>query len=420
MSCLSSHIPLRANGINDDVVGLGTRAGNRCVRRSIQSLVTANGKELSVTWPDGAQNTYSAVWLRHNCECSACKQPHSGQKVVDAGEVTQNLHISSDGASDGLVKLKWRYVNGLQHSGFISTQQLRESVYTEPQDPPVATALPHITHGELYTESRHGLWSFLKYLNDYGMCLVTGVPAREQEVKKFTESIFEHVQTTIYGQVFDVVSTPIPINIAYTPVKLDLHMDLAYYESPPGLQLLHCLKFDDCVTGGESVLLDSLPVLEELKRKYPTYFDTLVSIPATFQKIHYERQNPTHMVYRRPHITVNRHRKVIGFFWAPVFEGPLVASKEDVDQYYKAYSCLSELFQNSTLKIQHRLTVGELLVFNNRRVLHGRNAFTLNGGIRHLQGAYVNIDEFKSTFEFLSRQLKLDGGVRNVFNQSFS
>ena len=75
------------------------RAGNRCVRRSIQSLVTANGKELSVTWPDGAQNTYSAVWLRHNCECSECKQPHSGQKVVDAGEVTQNLHISSDGAS---------------------------------------------------------------------------------------------------------------------------------------------------------------------------------------------------------------------------------------------------------------------------------------------------------------------------------
>eukprot|EP00731_Ephydatia_muelleri_P027775 Em0019g648a len=345
------------------------RAGNRCVRRSIQSLVTANGKELSVTWPDGAQNTYSAVWLRHNCECSACKQPHSGQKVVDAGEVTQNLHISSDGASDGLVKLKWRATG-----------------------PTSSYCAPHITHGELYTESRHGLWSFLKYLNDYGMCLVTGVPAREQEVKKFTESIFEHVQTTIYGQVFDVVSTPIPINIAYTPVKLDLHMDLAYYESPPGLQLLHCLKFDDCVTGGET----------------------------TFQKIHYERQNPTHMVYRRPHITVNRHRKVIGFFWAPVFEGPLVASKEDVDQYYKAYSCLSELFQNSTLKIQHRLTVGELLVFNNRRVLHGRNAFTLNGGIRHLQGAYVNIDEFKSTFEFLSRQLKLDGGVRNVFNQSFS
>ena len=29
--------------------------------------------------------------------------------------------------------------------------------------------------------------SFLRYLNDYGMCLVTGVSARENEVKKVTD-----------------------------------------------------------------------------------------------------------------------------------------------------------------------------------------------------------------------------------------
>ena len=34
-----------------------------------------------------------------------------------------------------------------------------------------------------------------------------------------------------------------PINIAYSGVKLIPHMDLVYYESPPGLQLLHCLRF---------------------------------------------------------------------------------------------------------------------------------------------------------------------------------
>ncbi len=33
-----------------------------------------------------------------------------------------------------------------------------------------------------------------------------------------------------------------PINIAYSNAGLDLHMDLAYFESPPGLQLLHCLQ----------------------------------------------------------------------------------------------------------------------------------------------------------------------------------
>ena len=53
----------------------------------------------------------------------------------------------------------------------------------------------------------------------------------------------------IAGTVFDVVSTDNPINIAYSNIALDLHQDLPYYESPPGLQLLHCLKFSPAVTG---------------------------------------------------------------------------------------------------------------------------------------------------------------------------
>ena len=44
-------------------------------------------------------------------------------------------------------------------------------------------------------------------------------------------------------QTFDVISTPKPINVAYSTVGLDFHMDLMYYESPPGLQFLHCLRY---------------------------------------------------------------------------------------------------------------------------------------------------------------------------------
>ena len=51
--------------------------------------------------------------------------------------------------------------------------------------------------------------------------------------------------------------------------------------------LLH--RFDPCVNGGESILLDAYPVLEELRQKHPEHFATLARVPATFQKIHYER-----------------------------------------------------------------------------------------------------------------------------------
>ena len=48
-------------------------------------------------------------------------------------------------------------------------------------------------------------------------------------------------------------------------------------------------------------------------------------------------------------------------------------------------------------KIKYRLKPGEVACFNNRRILHAREGFKLkNDGERHLQGCYLNIDEFKS------------------------
>ena len=35
--------------------------------------------------------------------------------------------------------------------------------------------------------------------------------------------------------------------------------------------------------------MDAYPVLEELRQKHPEHFATLARVPATFQKIHYER-----------------------------------------------------------------------------------------------------------------------------------
>ena len=39
----------------------------------------------------------------------------------------------------------------------------------------------------------------------------------------------------------------------------------------------------------------------------------------------------------------------------------------------------------SLIQIKHRFRPGDLIAFNNRRVLHARNGFKLNGGVRHLQ-----------------------------------
>ena len=50
-----------------------------------------------------------------------------------------------------------------------------------------------------------------------------------------------------------------------------------------------------------------------------------------------------------------------------------------------------------------RLAAGEMVVFDNRRVLHGRQAFDPSTGRRHLRGAYVDRGEWDSRIRVLSR-----------------
>lgn len=62
---------------------------------------------------------------------------------------------------------------------------------------------------------------------------------------------------------------------------------------------------------------------EAFRDKFPVDFENLTQIPATFQKVHFDRKRPVCMIYQRPHIVVNEHKQITGVNWAPPFEGPL-------------------------------------------------------------------------------------------------
>lgn len=57
----------------------------------------------------------------------------------------------------------------------------------------------------------------------------------------------------------------------------------------------------------------------------------------------------------------------------------------DVEPYYKAYTLLAKMLKEPDRLVEHRLLPGQVLTFDNRRVLHGRNHFSASDGVRHLQ-----------------------------------
>jgi gamma-butyrobetaine dioxygenase len=89
--------------------------------------------------------------------------------------------------------------------------------------------------------------------------------------------------TTIYGTIWDVKVDLRPINIAYSNVALDLHQDLVYYESPPGLQLLHCLRFDASIQGGATTFVDVFAAAEALRTANPAVLRLLALLVQKYK-----------------------------------------------------------------------------------------------------------------------------------------
>ena len=194
------------------------------------------------------------------------------------------------------------------------------------------------------------------------------------------------------------------INAAYTDAALPAHMDLCYYESPPGLQLLHCLRFDDDIDGGKTFLVDAFAAAEQLRAEDASAFHTLAELPATFVKDHSQREQPVLLSYHRPHISLTRDGTLVGVFWAPPWEGALRLRAAEVPAYYRAYKAFHRVIERAPRWVR-RLSPGELLIFNNRRLLHGRHAFRATGqGARWLRGCYVSVEDFANRYNLLRRE----------------
>ncbi|XP_078591276.1 putative gamma-butyrobetaine dioxygenase isoform X2 [Branchiostoma floridae x Branchiostoma japonicum] len=399
------------------------------LRERLQVSVQAGGRQVQVQWDDSLESNtrYSSTWLRYHCHCLQCKQAHSGQRLLNPLSLPATQEVSKAWVDDEDRALHLVFTGEPEHVTVLPLGWLWENSYSEEHRRQRAekrrplvhqNGFPEISYEKLLSGNKSVLLRWMQDISDYGVSLVTDVPTELGNVAKVGELIAP-VQQSIYGNVFDVVSTEKPINAAYSNVGLDFHMDLMYYESPPGLQLLHCVRFDPEVQGGESVLLDVFPVVEHLRVHHPEDFNTLVRVPVTFQKIHFDREYPVCMRYQRPHIVLNPDKEVIAVNWSPQFEGPLSVPEADVEPYYQAYRRLVQAMQDSPLK-ERRLVAGDCVIFNNRRMLHSRRAFTLAPGtVRHLQGCYINIDEFKNRVQVLSTLVGDGSEARRVGNHDF-
>eukprot|EP00962_Isochrysis_galbana_P046224 scaffold18517_cov129-Isochrysis_galbana.AAC.1 len=251
---------------------------------------------LRLMWCDGEARTFNPLWLRDNC--SATRHKSSRQKLVSAASLPAELRpaVAEIKTEDDVLRVVWE--PDLHESAY-SAAWLRSFSDDIPAEVPapslrVVPPLMRFSVGDLEAGDDTLRWSWLSELHEHGAVLVHDAPCEKKTVMQVAQWIGP-VQNQIYGEAWDVVSSENAINIAYTGEYLGPHMDLCYYESPPGVQLLHCMEFPAEITGGESLLIDAFAVANALRKSDPQAFADLSRIPATFVKDHSDRAEPVRL-----------------------------------------------------------------------------------------------------------------------------
>ena len=86
----------------------------------------------------------------------------------------------------------------------------------------------------------------------------------------------------------------------------------------------------------------------------------------------------------------------------------LNSTPEETVQLYEAYLTLGKMLREPANQIEHKMIPGDMITFNNSRVLHGRSAFTVQGGqSRFLRGIYLDWDIMYSLMRVLAKKLNI-------------
>lgn len=334
-----------------------------------------------VSWSDGLTDDLAPIWLRHSCHCPQCRHA-SGQRLIDLVDIDPDGHISSAIVSADRVDFVID-----DHSGFVPSTALGQR---RPQQASTTTwGAEHlnavVTNA---TDAGADLLSARQQLDRFGIALFTGVPTEPGEVLRFAAEL-GYVRETNYGTLFDVLAEPDPNNLAYTALGLPLHTDNPYRDPVPTVQLLHCLQAGS--TGGESQFADGFHAANCLREKDPRAFEVLSSNDVTFRFA----DSTADLRARVPIIQTNNSGEVTAVRLNSRSIAAIDLDAATTRSFYDALRRFIEIVSAGDSVIDLKLSAGDLIAFDNRRVLHGRSEYDVTDR-RHLQGCYIDIDSVRS------------------------
>lgn len=372
-------------------------------RRVISAHVVRGG--VRVEWDDGLSTSHHRFVLRENSPEPTTTHPLSREQQMQLTELPGELAIVKAATHEGGGLTVW-WSEGLEsstyHPGWLRAwapeaddgHRLPERVHWDSSLDPDTLRFD----GAAIEPDGEAFAGWLHAIHTHGFGLVENLPTDEETIFRIPGMIGP-IRETNFGPAFDVrTKTAEVTSNAYTDLELPTHTDLDTREYMPGLQFLHCMTND--ASGGESRLADAAHICRHLREIHPASFDALTTIPVTF----INKATDTDYRHVSPFLVVDDDGELIEARWSPWLRGPLQASLGDADRWYAALRLALTLGDSEEFVVKVRLRAGELLGFDNRRLLHGRGALDRSTGERWLRGSYVEREELESRLRIIQRR----------------
>jgi [2-(trimethylamino)ethyl]phosphonate dioxygenase len=355
-------------------------------------------RRLLVAWADGAASEASAMWLFDNA--AEATDAGNGQRLHGALEIEAAGSLADAALDDDAVRL--RFAGGAERrigwSGLRTDDDAAASAdwAIEPWLTPGPVAAETPIDFSAYLHDDDALRETLRRVASRGLAFLSGAPTEPGAVERAVAR-FGFVRETNYGRTFQVRTEPRPANLAYTPRGLDLHADNPYRDPPPSLQLLHAITV--APRGGENQFADGFAHAAALAREAPDAFAMLRDQPVGFRFTgpggdRYETRVP--IIETGPdgaaRIIRLNHRSLRTADLDPA----------GLDAWYAAYLDFYRRVHDSEHRYERRLEAGDMVIFDNWRMLHGRSAYADDTAPRWLEGCYADRDGLLATLARLS------------------
>lgn len=359
--------------------------------------ISPSDTHISLTWDDNTKSSFPHFWLRDHAQDDLSWDHRSHQREfftaeADIAIAPENPHLGEDGSS---LILQWpdqgeaiAYPSDFLYQ-FAEPDQSASAPYRMWDSASIDQDSLNLNWTELCNDNQlteDGLKKLVSTIHDLGFAVLNGVPTEMASVNAVATS-FGYVRETIFGGLWQFAANEGMDDSAYTPKELRPHTDGTYSHDAPGLQMLLCCKYN--AEGGDSIMVDGYALHAWIQQHHPEEAKTLAEINIPGQYI----GDGTMLKAERPPFRYDAEGKIQQVTFNNYDRAPFRLSDDKMLALYQAIKVFDSKANDHSMQWRQILEPGQMLVFDNWRILHGRAAFR---GEREMAGCYVNREDYES------------------------